>query len=212
MTTTYFINRCPTKLFFFKTPYERLFHYPPCYSHLKCFGCLPFASTLSQGRSKLAPRAEPCVFLGYPFGKKGYKLLSLISQKCFISRDVKLHEDIYPFAAIQPLVSLFPFDIPQVFYEPDFSSHTSAAPVPVISVSHSLVSTSSIYSPDPIVLRKSTRSVKTAAYLQDYVCNSVHLSPVFDICLSSPSPVSLFAFSALSHSNQNYITYLSHIQ
>lgn len=32
MTATYLINRCPTKLFSYKTPYERLFHHPPTYS------------------------------------------------------------------------------------------------------------------------------------------------------------------------------------
>lgn len=82
MMATYLINRCLTKLLSFQIPYEKRFGHPPNYSNIKCFGCLGFANTLSQGISKLDPRAEPCVFLGYPFReKKGYKLLGLHFQK-----------------------------------------------------------------------------------------------------------------------------------
>lgn len=151
------------------------------------------------------------MFLGYPFGKKSYNN-SLISQKCSVSRDVKFHEDIYPFSTIQPTVSMFPFDISQAYYEPDFPSSTSPPTVPVIPVRPSPTSISPISSPNLTFLRKSTRSVKNPSYLQDYICNSVHLSNVSDICFSSPSSVCPFAFSALSHSNKNYITFLSQIQ
>lgn len=36
------------------------------------------------------PRAQACVFLRYPIGKKAYKVLGLSTKKIMISRDVYL--------------------------------------------------------------------------------------------------------------------------
>lgn len=45
--------------------------HPEDYSGLKVFGCAAYAH-IKQG--KLEPRALRCVFVGYPYGVKGYKL------------------------------------------------------------------------------------------------------------------------------------------
>ncbi|XP_075074851.1 uncharacterized protein LOC142162398 [Nicotiana tabacum] len=66
-------------------------------------GDLPF-------RERLEPRTSPHVFVGYPFGTKGYKVLSLATKKIHISRDVSFHESIFPFT-----LNSTTSDIPSVF-------------------------------------------------------------------------------------------------
>lgn len=89
LIATYLINRTPTPVLNNKSPYEILFQKPPSYEHLRVFGSLFFATTLPHPTDKFASRAIKGVFLGYPYAKKGYKILNLETKKFFVSRDVK---------------------------------------------------------------------------------------------------------------------------
>ena len=81
LTTIYLINRTPLPLLSNKSPFELLNNKKPIYSHLHSFACLCYGATLVSQRTKFTPRAKASVFLGYPFGYKGYKLLYLRATK-----------------------------------------------------------------------------------------------------------------------------------
>lgn len=95
LAATFFINRLPTPVLDYKTPLDLLYNMPPTYDNIKVFGCLCFASVHIS--DKFSPRAIRCVFLGYPHGHKGYKLLNLNTKQSFISRHMVFHETVFPF-------------------------------------------------------------------------------------------------------------------
>nr|KYP64997.1 Retrovirus-related Pol polyprotein from transposon TNT 1-94 [Cajanus cajan] len=90
------INRLPTRFLQQNSPYYVLYSEKPDFSHLKVFGCLAFASTLSHNRTKLEPRSRKCMFLGYSSGTKGFIMYDLKTRETFISRDVQFYENIFP--------------------------------------------------------------------------------------------------------------------
>ncbi|PNX75889.1 hypothetical protein L195_g031833, partial [Trifolium pratense] len=47
---------------------------------------------------KITHRSKKCVFIGYPYGKKGWKLFDLETEDIFVSRDVEFIETKFPFA------------------------------------------------------------------------------------------------------------------
>ena len=186
------------------TPNKKLLGHSPSYGHLRIFGCLCFVSTLSRDRTRFDARAKPCMFLGYPFGTKGYMVYDLATKTCFISRDVVFKETIFPFkhwlshskpVSISSCPSMFPtqpviLDSNLSFPTAEFTpSLTSDLVVPPDEFPDLVRQGSNFPNPScdvpPIVqpVRQSTRVRKTPSYIQDYHCNlaSVHMSAIVSL-------------------------------
>ncbi|XP_056849759.1 retrovirus-related Pol polyprotein from transposon RE2 isoform X2 [Raphanus sativus] len=96
LAAAHIINRTPTHVLDGKTPYEVLHGNPPMYDQLRVFGCLCYAHTRPRDRDKFGARSRRCLFVGYPFGKKAWRMYDLDTNEFFISRDVVFFEDKFP--------------------------------------------------------------------------------------------------------------------
>ncbi|XP_026380001.1 uncharacterized protein LOC113274816 [Papaver somniferum] len=97
LDAAYLINRTPTLILNNKTTYEILFGKQPPYNQLKVFGCLCYVHDQGSNGDKFAIRGRRCVFLGYPFGKKSWKVYDLDARRFLVSRDVKFCEYQFPY-------------------------------------------------------------------------------------------------------------------
>ncbi|GAU48759.1 hypothetical protein TSUD_281100 [Trifolium subterraneum] len=113
LTAEYLINRTPTPLLNGKCPYEVLNGKPPTYEHLRVFGSLCYAHNQGRKGDKFASRSRKCVFVGYPHGKKGWKLFDLDTNTYFVSRDVDFFEAEFPFGQ-EPVISSSELTTPMI--------------------------------------------------------------------------------------------------
>ena len=135
LTASYLINRMPTKILNYITPlqsFKKFFPDSRIHSDLplKIFGCTAYVHISKRCRSKLDPRAEKCVFLGYPPNKKGYKCFNPFTKRVYITMDVLFVENIPYFSqnliqgenlvesnfweTIEPLPKTFDTDIKEI--------------------------------------------------------------------------------------------------
>ena len=70
-TAVYLINMTPNLTLDFKLPEEVWSGNIPDLSHLRRFGCTAYVHVTQD---KTSPRAVKGVFMGYPFGVKGYRV------------------------------------------------------------------------------------------------------------------------------------------
>ncbi|RVW98278.1 Retrovirus-related Pol polyprotein from transposon TNT 1-94 [Vitis vinifera] len=108
LTATYLINRMPSRILQFKTPWQILLAaYPSARIissiPIKVFGCTAFIHIHKSQHSKLDPTATKCIFLEYSPNQKGYKCYSPTTKKFYTSMDVTFFENqpFYPKTAIQ---------------------------------------------------------------------------------------------------------------
>jgi hypothetical protein len=102
LTAIFLINRLPSKIIDDKTPFEKLFGYPPDYTFLRTFGCAVWPNLRPYNSKKLEFRSKQCVFLGYSNMHKGFKCLDPKEGRVYISRDVVFDEEVFPFSSLHP--------------------------------------------------------------------------------------------------------------
>ena len=188
LTSVFLINRTPSPVISNKTPYEMLTNKLPDYSNLKTFGCLCYVSTSPKQRHKFQDRARACVFLGYPSGYKGYKLLDLQTNNVFISRNVVFHETLFPYLQSSTPTGYERF-FPRIFTPTEPSEPASCSTPPVIP-QHVNVPTKRISKPP--------------RHLQDYQCSSA--------VSSTEHPISnVISYAALSDPYMIFINALNSI-
>ena len=61
-------------------------------THLKVFGCDAYVHVPKENRSKVDKKDEKCIFIGYKYVLKGYKIWNLGTKKEVYSRDVVFRE------------------------------------------------------------------------------------------------------------------------
>ncbi|KAH0780949.1 hypothetical protein KY290_000547 [Solanum tuberosum] len=99
LAAAYIINRLPSSVLNFETPYERLYGTKPSLNHLRTLGCLCFSKVLTE-HDKLMPRSKSAVLMGFSEIQKGYILLDQNNKSFFTNRDVVFREDMFPFAQV----------------------------------------------------------------------------------------------------------------
>nr|KYP43110.1 Retrovirus-related Pol polyprotein from transposon TNT 1-94 [Cajanus cajan] len=218
------INRLPTRFLQQNSPYYVLYSEKPDFSHLKVFGCLAFASTLSHNRTKLEPRSRKCMFLGYSSGTKGFIMYDLKTRETFISRDVQFYENIFPLQkdfsiqstdgpvvpiAQMPLTSCDP--IPSHTHDNlDETEHEhNSSTLPMTNSSNSDQPNIEINIPE--IRRTSQRVKNRPGYLQDYHC-TLAASKVDQSSSTARYPISDYLpYTSYSAVQQSFVSTISSI-
>ena len=76
-----------------QTPEELFSGKKPTITHLRVFGSPAFVHIPRVSRSKLDPRAEQCILLGFDTSAKAYRCYRPSSRKVFLSRDLFIDEN-----------------------------------------------------------------------------------------------------------------------
>ncbi|XP_020249272.1 uncharacterized protein LOC109826663 [Asparagus officinalis] len=116
LTAAYVINRTPSRVLNGKSPYEVLFGKSPNYSLIRIFGSLCYANYRPRVKDKFGPRSRKCIFVGYPFGQKGWRLYDLERKVYFVSRDVIYVENNFPFNNMDAPVTIDGVGINELFH------------------------------------------------------------------------------------------------
>ena len=124
-TAAFTLNRAPSKSVE-TTPYELWFGAKPKLSFLKVWGCEAYVKKLMP--DKLKPKAEKCVFIGYPKETIGYTFYHRTEGKVFVAKNGSFLEKEF----LSKEVSGRKVELDEVI-EPSLELESSAAPeiVPV---------------------------------------------------------------------------------
>ena len=121
-TAIFFINKMPSSVLNWVTPYHQLFPNKPLFPiDSKVFECTCFVLDIRPQVSKLDPKSLKYIFVGYSRVQKGYACYCPTLQRYFVSTDVTIFETT-PFSFSSPFTSQGEGD--------DILMYTISPPVP----------------------------------------------------------------------------------
>lgn len=91
-TAAHLLNRIPCRGNN-KTPEEMWTNEIPDLSNLRVFGCKALVHVPKEKRKKLDNKSTECIFMGYSYESKAYRLFDVKSNKIVLSRDVVFFEN-----------------------------------------------------------------------------------------------------------------------
>ncbi|KAL0301553.1 UNVERIFIED_CONTAM: hypothetical protein Sradi_6432100 [Sesamum radiatum] len=188
-----------------------LYGKPLNYTVIRTFRCLAFATNVQPHKSKFTKRAYRCIFVGYAFGQKGYRLYDLEDNVMLVSRDVVFHKGVFPYKNVPSPTDDYPYPVCELddtlcskqLSAPTFPSEPESPGTdldPIIAIDTSIVD-----SPAPVP-RRSSRRVSKPCWLSDFVCNISHNS-TYSPVITSITP-SYFEFVAPISALREPKTYL----
>lgn len=75
LTAIFLINRMPTPIIQYSTPFTKLFKAKPDYYTLRVFACACYPLLCLDTKHKLEFKSKQCIFLGYSSNHKGYRCM-----------------------------------------------------------------------------------------------------------------------------------------
>jgi hypothetical protein len=92
ITAVYIMNRTPITTIHGMTLEENFTSKKLDVSHLKVFGCIAYVHVPNEKKSKLDPKVDKCIFIGYSLKQKGYRCFNPSIQKLQVNRNVVFDE------------------------------------------------------------------------------------------------------------------------
>ncbi|KAL5537784.1 hypothetical protein UlMin_045380 [Ulmus minor] len=140
----YLINRMPTRVLQYVSPYSILFHKNPDYMLMKVFGCLCYPFIRPYNSHKLQFRSVKCLFVGYSPQHKGYMCLDYTSGRVYVTRHVIFDENNFPLKSTAVVTSeTNGSHTPALVSSPFFTSPLPTS-VPSDTVADSLISSQTL--------------------------------------------------------------------
>ena len=216
-TTCFLINRMPSSVLNWATPYHQLFPNNLLFPiDLKVFGCTCFVWDVRPQVSKLDPKSLKCIFVGYSRVQKGYRCYCPTLRCYFVSIDVAFfkttpfsfpstvmgqgkEEDLLVYTHASPIVSPEPASVPAQVKPLITQVYTRRQHPPVSSPPLASSTSDPILSDDlPIALRKGKRQ---CAHPISSFCSYDHLSSCSYSFIASLDSISVpnKVFEALTH-------------
>jgi len=100
-TAVYIMNRTPTAIVHGMTPKENFIGKKLDVSHLGVFGCIAYVHVPNEKRSKLDPKVEKCIFIGYSLEQKAYRCFNPSTRKLQVNRDVMFDEMVSQYSPLK---------------------------------------------------------------------------------------------------------------